>query len=89
MSYAQFGRWYNQGGFDKLPWLELLDLRKWPRCVSLFLCVCVCQMLTGMLCLGDVQCVKKPEVCTSPEGEGGRTVVRHRLPHSPFACHCV
>lgn len=29
IAYTKFGEWYNQGGFDVIPWLELLDLRKW------------------------------------------------------------
>jgi len=31
ISYEEFGQWYNAGGFDIIPWLELLDLRKWPE----------------------------------------------------------
>lgn len=31
VEYSQVGAWYNAGGFDAAPWLELLDLRKWPR----------------------------------------------------------
>jgi hypothetical protein len=30
ITYIEFGRWYNEGGFSFLPWLELLDLSKWP-----------------------------------------------------------
>jgi len=30
ISYEEFGQWYNAGGFDVIPWLELLDLKKWP-----------------------------------------------------------
>ncbi len=30
VSFEQFGQWYNADGFLVLPWLELLDLRKWP-----------------------------------------------------------
>lgn len=30
ISYEEFGQWYNEGGFDVIPWLELLDLKKWP-----------------------------------------------------------
>ena len=30
VSYAEFGEWYNSGGFEVIPWLELLDLKKWP-----------------------------------------------------------
>ena len=28
-TFETFGRWYNQGGFQLLSWLELLDLKKW------------------------------------------------------------
>jgi len=30
VSFQHFGGWYNDGGFDTAPWLELLDLAKWP-----------------------------------------------------------
>jgi hypothetical protein len=30
VSFDQFGQWYNSKGFVVLPWLELLDLSKWP-----------------------------------------------------------
>jgi Ca2+-binding EF-hand superfamily protein len=30
VSFDQFGMWYNNGGHDLIPWLELLDLSKWP-----------------------------------------------------------
>jgi Ca2+-binding EF-hand superfamily protein len=30
VSFEEFGAWYNSGGFNYLPWLELLDLSKWP-----------------------------------------------------------
>jgi hypothetical protein len=30
VSYEEFGEWYNRGGFELLPWLELLGLGKWP-----------------------------------------------------------
>jgi len=29
IDFDQFGEWYNEGGFEIAPWLELLDLRKW------------------------------------------------------------
>eukprot|EP00984_Skeletonema_dohrnii_P001900 scaffold637_cov97-Skeletonema_dohrnii-CCMP3373.AAC.8 len=29
VSFDQFGKWYNSGGFSLVPWLELLDLSKW------------------------------------------------------------
>ncbi|RHY33307.1 hypothetical protein DYB32_001726 [Aphanomyces invadans] len=28
-TFEQFGQWYNEGGFQTMSWLELLDLRKW------------------------------------------------------------
>ncbi|CCI42473.1 unnamed protein product [Albugo candida] len=28
-TFADFGAWYNSGGFKAISWLELLDLRKW------------------------------------------------------------
>ncbi|KDO27863.1 hypothetical protein SPRG_07136 [Saprolegnia parasitica CBS 223.65] len=28
-TFETFGRWYNQGGFQLVSWLELLDLKKW------------------------------------------------------------
>ncbi|OQS01061.1 hypothetical protein ACHHYP_01879 [Achlya hypogyna] len=28
-TFETFGRWYNQGGFQVMSWLELLDLKKW------------------------------------------------------------
>eukprot|EP01138_Halocafeteria_seosinensis_P005027 gb/GECG01005140.1/.p1 GENE.gb/GECG01005140.1/~~gb/GECG01005140.1/.p1 ORF type:complete len:2574 (+),score=322.80 gb/GECG01005140.1/:1-7722(+) len=31
LSFEQFGAWYNEEGFKMAPWLELLDLRKWPK----------------------------------------------------------
>ena len=34
ISYEEFGRWYNDGGFRVVPWLELLDVRKWPSSES-------------------------------------------------------
>ena len=30
VSFDQFGQWYNSEGYVVLPWLELLDLSKWP-----------------------------------------------------------
>jgi len=29
VDFEQFGEWYNEGGFETAPWLELLDLNKW------------------------------------------------------------
>jgi hypothetical protein len=29
LDFDEFGQWYNDGGFERAPWLELLDLRKW------------------------------------------------------------
>ncbi len=29
VSFDMFGKWYNSGGFSRVPWLELLDLSKW------------------------------------------------------------
>ncbi len=29
ITFAQFGQWYNSGGFEPAAWLELLDLSKW------------------------------------------------------------
>ncbi|TDH72657.1 hypothetical protein CCR75_007448 [Bremia lactucae] len=29
VSFEDFGRWYNGGGYKEMSWLELLDLRKW------------------------------------------------------------
>lgn len=29
IDFDEFGQWYNEGGFETAPWLELLDLRKW------------------------------------------------------------
>lgn len=34
VSFEAFGEWYNGGGFSVAPWLELLDLRKWPDVLS-------------------------------------------------------
>jgi len=30
LTFDEFGDWYNRGGFRLIPWLELLDLVKWP-----------------------------------------------------------
>lgn len=29
INFDEFGQWYNEGGFEVAPWLELLDLNKW------------------------------------------------------------
>jgi len=29
VNFDEFGQWYNEGGFERAPWLELLDLKKW------------------------------------------------------------
>jgi len=29
VDFDNFGEWYNKGGFEIAPWLELLDLKKW------------------------------------------------------------
>ena len=29
MKFENFSEWYNEGGFESAPWLELLDLNKW------------------------------------------------------------
>lgn len=29
LDFDEFGLWYNDGGFERAPWLELLDLNKW------------------------------------------------------------
>ena len=29
VDFDEFGEWYNEGGFETAPWLELLDLAKW------------------------------------------------------------
>mmetsp|Transcript_22781 Transcript_22781/g.34709 ORF Transcript_22781/g.34709 Transcript_22781/m.34709 type:complete len:1366 (-) Transcript_22781:46-4143(-) len=29
IDFDEFGQWYNEGGFESAPWLELLDLTKW------------------------------------------------------------
>eukprot|EP00978_Attheya_sp_CCMP212_P006860 scaffold15989_cov54-Attheya_sp.AAC.5 len=29
VDFDDFGEWYNEGGFETAPWLELLDLNKW------------------------------------------------------------
>jgi len=28
LNFDEFGQWYNEGGFERAPWLELLDLKK-------------------------------------------------------------
>lgn len=30
INLEQFGAWYNNGGSDNIPWLELMNPRKWP-----------------------------------------------------------
>ena len=30
ITFAEFADWYTYGGFEVAPWLELLDLNKWP-----------------------------------------------------------
>jgi Ca2+-binding EF-hand superfamily protein len=32
VDFDEFGEWYNEGGFETAPWLELLDLKKWVLC---------------------------------------------------------
>ncbi len=29
VDFDEFGQWYNEGGYERAPWLELLDLTKW------------------------------------------------------------
>ncbi|CAJ1958039.1 unnamed protein product [Cylindrotheca closterium] len=29
VDFDEFGLWYNEGGYESAPWLELLDLQKW------------------------------------------------------------
>ena len=29
LNFDEFGQWYNDGGYERAPWLELLDLKKW------------------------------------------------------------
>ena len=29
VDFDEFGQWYNEGGYETAPWLELLDLKKW------------------------------------------------------------
>ena len=29
VDFDEFGEWYNEGGFEAAPWLEILDLNKW------------------------------------------------------------
>ena len=31
ITFDDFGTWYNEGGFECAPWLELLDLDKWTH----------------------------------------------------------
>lgn len=35
VDFDEFGQWYNEGGFETAPWLELLDLKKWVLVDSL------------------------------------------------------
>ena len=35
LNFDEFGQWYNEGGFERAPWLELLDLKKWVLIDSL------------------------------------------------------
>lgn len=28
LTFEEFGRWYNEGGFKSVPWMELVDLSK-------------------------------------------------------------
>merc|ERR1711871_624313 len=30
INFEQFADWYTEGGYEMIPWLELLDLNKWP-----------------------------------------------------------
>lgn len=30
VSFEEFAAWYTDGGYTIVPWLELLDLKKWP-----------------------------------------------------------
>ena len=30
ISFEDFGEWYNNVGHTQMPWLELLDMKKWP-----------------------------------------------------------
>merc|ERR1711871_508087 len=30
ISFSEFADWYTEGGYEMIPWLELLDLNKWP-----------------------------------------------------------
>lgn len=30
VSFVEFGQWYNSAGHWVVPWIELLDLKKWP-----------------------------------------------------------
>ncbi len=29
-SFSNLSNWYTNGGYNVIPWLELLDLGKWP-----------------------------------------------------------
>lgn len=31
IDFEEFANWYSEGGFNIIPWLELLDINKWPR----------------------------------------------------------
>lgn len=33
-TFDEFGEWYNERGFGRAPWLELLDADKWPRTIA-------------------------------------------------------
>uniref|UniRef100_A0A7S2RNN1 EF-hand domain-containing protein n=1 Tax=Mucochytrium quahogii TaxID=96639 RepID=A0A7S2RNN1_9STRA len=35
ISFSEFAAWYSKDGFNVIPWLELLDLTKWPRVLRL------------------------------------------------------
>jgi len=37
-SFDDFGIWYNSKGFERAPWLELLDLGKWPQSNATTIC---------------------------------------------------
>ena len=30
INFEEFADWYTEGGYEMIPWLELLDLNKWP-----------------------------------------------------------
>ncbi len=44
VSFDQFGAWYNNGGYVVLPWLELLDLKKWSFSVPISKTRCACPL---------------------------------------------